>query len=1110
MNDKHDSASDRYSTNQATSPADVFWKVLGVLASLRITVVLLSLGIVLVFFGTLAQIDQGIWTVMDQYFRGGSTGYGIVMIPFQLIAEFLKVFFDLPKDTVWKGKFPFPAGWIIGWAMVVNLLAAHAIRFRMTWKRSGILLIHSGMLLLMFGEFFTGRYAVESTMVLQNGETSSYIDDSRKFELAIRTPKDDKTQSVWVIPGSKVLSEKGNVISQDNLPIDVEIVDSMKNSDVVRRTHSQGEAGVIGSEGGYYRVVPCSEESGVKSEREDAAAARVRIKKKGTGEVLGEFHLSLWHYRNYNRRLFFIQPQAFVLDGHRYIVELRNRRIDKPYSIELKKFEHQVYMGTKKPKDYSSTVQLRDPESGEDRTVRIWMNNPLRFAGETFYQAGFIPDDSGTVLQVVNNPVWLWPYFSCSIISAGMLIHFLIILVGYLKKRFAVTPKRERHVISSGGLESFFPWALLAFAMIYLLYQAYPRPVQSKGMDVSEIGSLPVVDGGRVKPLDTVARTTLMTISNRSEFEDSTGKLQPAILWLMDVIGSADEVSSPAADYKVFRIENDQVLNYLNLKLRPGSYRYSLKEILGDEVQRSKLQKEFQRLEEMDQKKFTLFDAKLAELSKKLNLYLSLVHRATPLVLPPKDKDDWSSIARVDRMIGERLQELAQSQALSEIVAQMLRAKKIDPQTLSEEERSFFFDHLLESLNKEEREKLFRKVQARTQQIILENTERYREAVSPAAAAYMRIFQSYRNGDKEDFKEAVKEYKEKYLGHVTESQHSKNRFEKFYNQFAPFYLCIGLFVLAFVLGCCSWLGWSKPLQLASFGMMILTLILLTLAIAARIYLQGRPPVTNLYSSAVFIGWGAVILAVCLECFHWNSVGNVVGAVIGFATMIVAHHLGTTGGDTLEMMEAVLDTNFWLATHVTSVTIGYTATFITGALATVYIVWGVFFKTLDEKRSRALSSMIYGVLCFATLFSFVGTVLGGIWADQSWGRFWGWDPKENGAVLIVLWNVLILHARWAGLARQRGIAALAIVGNIITAWSWFGTNQLGVGLHAYGFSKELAAGCRYYWLLQMLIIGVALLPLKYWRSFSDETKRERAALAREEQRGQQRDRPRPMA
>src|SRR5437016_6426411 len=128
-------------------------------------------------------------------------------------------------------------------------------------------------------------------------------------------------------------------------------------------------------------------------------------------------------------------------------------------------------------------------------------------------------------------------------------------------------------------------------------------------------------------------------------------------------------------------------------------------------------------------------------------------------------------------------------------------------------------------------------------------------------------------------------------------------------------------------------------------------------------------------------------------------------------------------------------------------------------------------------------MVYGIICFAALFSFVGTVLGGIWADQSWGRFWGWDPKENGALLIVLMNALILHARWAGLVKVRGMAVLTICGNMVTGWSWFGTNQLGVGLHAYGFNNTLATGLTLFWVTQLGFIALGLIPVRFFRNFA---------------------------
>src|SRR5262249_34469029 len=139
--------------------------------------------------------------------------------------------------------------------------------------------------------------------------------------------------------------------------------------------------------------------------------------------------------------------------------------------------------------------------------------------------------------------------------------------------------------------------------------------------------------------------------------------------------------------------------------------------------------------------------------------------------------------------------------------------------------------------------------------------------------------------------------------------------------------------------------------------------------------------------------------------------------------------------------------------------------------------------LKRTFGKAVMQILYGVICFAMLLSFTGTVLGGIWADQSWGRFWGWDPKENGAGLIVIMNALWLHARWAGLLRDRGLAVLAIAGNIVTMWSWFGTNQLRIGLHSYGFNKELIDLCRYTWLGHLFFIGIGLVPLRWWRSMN---------------------------
>jgi ABC-type transport system involved in cytochrome c biogenesis permease subunit len=353
--------------------------------------------------------------------------------------------------------------------------------------------------------------------------------------------------------------------------------------------------------------------------------------------------------------------------------------------------------------------------------------------------------------------------------------------------------------------------------------------------------------------------------------------------------------------------------------------------------------------------------------------------------------------------------------------------------------------------------------------------------VDPAAKAYAAIGRAWLAEKPADFNAAVQALHEQCVAGLPLAMR-KSALEVRFNSSQPFYTSMALYVAAFLAGVFSWLRWPETLGRLAFGLIGIAFVLTTAGILARMWLEARPPVTNLYSSALFVGWGAVALCVVLEYFFRNTLGSVTAGLVGFAALLIAHHL-SLGGDTMEMMRAVLDSNFWLATHVVTITVGYSAVFLAGFLAILYIIRGVFTRGLDRDTADALARMIYGIVCFATFFSLVGTVLGGIWADQSWGRFWGWDPKENGALLIVLWNAIILHARGGGYVQQRGLAVLAIFGNIVTAWSWFGVNMLGVGLHSYGFM-----GAAFWWLIifvtsQVFLMLLAGVPLAKWRSFS---------------------------
>ncbi|HYD85670.1 MAG TPA: cytochrome c biogenesis protein CcsA, partial [Opitutus sp.] len=352
--------------------------------------------------------------------------------------------------------------------------------------------------------------------------------------------------------------------------------------------------------------------------------------------------------------------------------------------------------------------------------------------------------------------------------------------------------------------------------------------------------------------------------------------------------------------------------------------------------------------------------------------------------------------------------------------------------------------------------------------------------MNPYAMTYAGLARTWQTGQAKEFNQIVTLYRAQ-LEKSFQTTLSKTGAEQRFNAAEPFYKSMNLYVLAFLLALFSWLKWPEALGRSAFWLVALAWLISTVGIGTRMWLEGRPPVTNLYSSALFVGWGSVALCLVLEAVYRNAIGSVAAAMIGFATLLIAHHL-SLGGDTLEMMRAVLDSNFWLATHVVVVAIGYSATALAGFLAIIYVVRGVFTRSLDQATAGSLARMVYGIICFATLFSFVGTILGGIWADQSWGRFWGWDPKENGALMIVIWNAIILHARWGGLVRQRGLMSLAIFGNVIFSWSWFGTNMLGVGLHSYGFTDAAFVALIGFVLSQVALIAIANLPLEKWRSF----------------------------
>ncbi len=1192
----------RHATNERAFiavEAGVLASVWAALGSLKLTVVLLSLLILLVFFGTLAQVHHDVWYVVREgYFR-----VFFAWVEWQTLPTLLGVF--KPNNIRLEGGFYFPGGYLIGAAMVLNLIAAHSQRYKIvakghrlwaalgllalgigatwlvaaralysgeqatispqfadglwnilrgalagvallgayglslawnrmrrpewfalaiadalllaaaaflflnpTWqindsgmrivwqllqataaggllmaaawllfgKRSGVVLLHVGIAILMGHEFYVGITNVEANMAIEEGETVNYAIDIRQTELAIINRTDNGIDHVTVVPEAMLkraaAAPKGSAertISHPELPVDLRVLDYYSNADIGTGAKGSGHEATLGSARTLV-ATQRSNVSGVKSEL-NIPAAYVELLRKDDGESLGTMLVSNLFDPYLTSR---IPPfrltqlggipiatggeQRLDVDGTPIAVALRFERVYKSYEVTLLDFEHQKFMGTGIAKGYSSEIKLVDHDNDTELLAKTYMNNPLRYRGETFYQSGYNElTGTGTVLQVVKNESWMLPYIGCAVVVVGMLVHFGLTLMRFLDRRLREVNQAEatQKVPRKAWFrrpELVVPGVVAVLAAGYLASKFRSEEVFVDGLAAHEFATLPVLDEGRIKPIDTVARNTLQFFCSRQEAATSLdGKERvPAIEWLLDVVTQAPE----ARDYYVFRITNLELLETLGLERRPGFFRYSVGE-LGSKIEL--LSPQVQKADAVDEKQRTAFQRDVLSLATKMQLYSRLV-------------DAYS--------IPKSIISNASAEGMEDDKNTFLRLRAANT-----------VRGVVPSDVEGDWETLF---EANVNALV----ERFEgRPPNPAAIGLATVVLAYRAGDEAGYLKALDEYRVLLASYqrqledpakaelvsplktVERLDNDRVQFEYWFNSASPFYYCSALYLIAMVLAAAAWLGWPQVLGRSAIALIVVTFVVHTLAIAARVYISDRPPITNLYTTAICIGWAIVLFMLLFEAIFKLGIGSFVAGVVGFATLQIAHYLGLDE-DTFTVMQAVLDTQFWLSTHVITINLGYATTMLAGCLGIVYIVAVHVLNVFNAKQARQLNAMIYGSLCFAILFSFVGTVLGGLWADDSWGRFWGWDPKENGALMIVLWNAVALHARWGKMVDARGLAMLAVFGNVITAWSWFGVNQLGEGLHAYAFRSDLAFYLWWFFVSQMVLLAIAWIP---WRT-----------------------------
>ncbi len=375
------------------------------LASLKLTIFCLAAAMVLVLAGTIVQVNLGLQVVQEHFFRS-------------LIVWW-------PIESPHGLRFPlFPGGHLIGGLLLLNLIAALAKGFEPTWRRAGYYLTHGGLIVMLVGALFTDLFSVESTLRLAQGETKSYSEDSDKVELAIIDESDPESDQVTAIPLERL--HQGRLVAPPGLPFSIAVQRVLPNSrlQMLSQAGPGVKAAATQAHGAQIAITEVPRATALNEG--NLASAVVEILPTATADGKASDSLGTWLVSGALGT-----PQTFSCAGKTWSIALRPVRHYKPFSIQLIKFTHERYPGTEIPKNFSSSVFLTDTEKGTSRDALIYMNHPLRYRGDTFYQSGFDDNDTTSILQVIHNPAVVTPYLGCILIGLGLLVQFSQHLIGF-------------------------------------------------------------------------------------------------------------------------------------------------------------------------------------------------------------------------------------------------------------------------------------------------------------------------------------------------------------------------------------------------------------------------------------------------------------------------------------------------------------------------------------------------------------------------------------------------------------------------------------------------------------------------------------------------------
>jgi ABC-type transport system involved in cytochrome c biogenesis permease subunit len=606
---------------------------------------------------------------------------------------------------------------------------------------------------------------------------------------------------------------------------------------------------------------------------------------------------------------------------------------------------------------------------------------------------------------------------------------------------------------------------------------------------------LPVQDGGRVKPLATLARFMLLDLSGRTTYRDAGGRKLSSLEWLLECWLYPER----AETYEVFLVQTTEVLDAIDLPHagKRKRDRYSYAELQPARDRLFELADAYVRI---DAKQRTHVQEQIVNLAHALHRFEMVGHDLDFARRPLPMSDQ----ARVTALLGSAAGEGSgggdspQASAGQVTVVRVLERSRdlmrlheeshADGSGFSEDERQALADLLRRSWTDASRARALALIppsatrEAAPQWLTPADVFGTMISGVPQAADVARVRDLeemvLRRDQPAEFRAALGRFQDAVQAQAgARGEYRKVGLELTLYGSKLLQRSLVLYLAGFLLAAIGWLATRArwPYRLASVALVAGTATLVA-AIVLRCMIRSRPPVSTLYETILFITAVAVATALVIELINRQRIAQALAAFLGVGGLFLAgRYEALEGIDTMPSLVAVLDTNFWLSTHVTTITMGYAAGLLASAFAHVYLVARLLRgRIANSPRLKSLVRMTYGVICFGLIFSVVGTILGGVWANESWGRFWGWDPKENGALMIVLWQLFILHARMGGYIRDMGIAMAAVFGGMIVTFSWWGVNLLGIGLHSYGFTSGVARALLVFYIVEAGVLATGAI------------------------------------